>query len=427
MTVRRRFPPRPGRRHALAVAAWLLLAAVPAGASPALARPVRPAARASGSSSTGAVPRPSAVPHQHGTGPRLPAGPRRLTATAAVLMDARSGQVLYSRSPHLAWPPASTTKIMTALVALQAAPLDLPIRIRPDVAHFRVGSVVGLPEGARIPLRDLLYGLMLQSGNDAALAIAEGVSGTVPAFVARMNEEARRLGATQTHFTSPHGLYDARHYTTAYDLALITRVAMQNPVFREIVRTRRWLFAAPGGRPRLLWNHNRLLARYPGADGVKTGYVHQSGQTLVASATRNGWRLIAVVLHSRDLWGDASRLLTYGFTYYRPVELARAGEDLAALEVPGADRVLLGVVPVNLYGAVAPGEVPQRRVSVRPHLSLPIRRGEQVGEVEFYASGRLVGSAPLVAARRVAPPSGIQRVVEWVGRMITHTSGAAVL
>jgi len=237
-----------------------------------------------------------------------------VTATAALLMDARTGQVLYDRNAHLTWSPASTTKIMTALVALDRTPLDALITISPAAAHFPEGAIVGLPAGARIPLRDLLYALLLSSGNDAAVAIAEGVAGTVPAFVDRMNAMAVQLGASQTHFTSPHGLYDREHYSTAYDLALITRVALQNPAFRQIVHTRVWTLAVPGRFPRRLINHNRLLARYPGADGVKTGYVHQSGQTLVASATHHGSRLIAVLLHSRSMYTDASRLLDYGFT-----------------------------------------------------------------------------------------------------------------
>jgi len=243
--------------------------------------------------------------------------PVRLTATAAVLMVAKSGQILYEHNPRLEWPPASTTKIMTALVAIEHMPLDDLVHISPEVAHFRVGSVLGLPQGAWIPMRDLLYGLLLASGNDVALAVAEGVGGTVPAFVDMMNERARELGATQTHFTSPHGLYDPEHYSTAYDLALITRYAMQNPQFREIVQTRSWVITLAGGSHRRLVNHNRLLRWYPGADGVKTGYVHEAGHTLVASATHDGRRLIAVVLHSQDLWGDASRLLSYGFAHYR--------------------------------------------------------------------------------------------------------------
>lgn len=351
-------------------------------------------------------------------GPAFPAGLPFITATAAVLMDARSGDILYDRDSHLEWPPASTTKIMTALVAIEAAPLDTPILISPRVARFRIGSVVGLPEGRRIPLHDLLYGLMLPSGNDVAMAIAEGVGGTVDAFVARMNDEARRLGAADTHFASPHGLYAPDNYSTAYDLALLARVAMENPVFREVVRTRRWTWVLPTGARRFLWNHNRLLSRYQGADGVKTGYIHQAGQILVASAVRNGWRLIAVLLHARDLWGDAARLLSYGFDHYRSVELAPAGEELATVDLPGADRPIVGVAPEPVYGALAPGEVAVRRVALFPLLALPIRQGERIGDVSFYASERLVGSAPLVAAQGIGPQPWPFGIAEGVGRMV---------
>jgi serine-type D-Ala-D-Ala carboxypeptidase (penicillin-binding protein 5/6) len=353
--------------------------------------------------------------------------PVRVTATAALLMDARTGEVLYSRNPHLVWPPASTTKVLTALVALESMPLDSMITISPEVAKFRVGSVVGLPSGARISLHDLLYGLMLQSGNDVALAVAEGVAGSVPAFVARMNAEAQRLGARQTHFTSPHGLYDPNHYTTAYDLALITRVAMQNPTFEDIVRTREWTFQPPIGRAHVLWNHNRLLSRYVGADGVKTGYVDMSGETLVASATRNGWRLIAVLLHSGDMWGDAERLLSYGFDRYRSIELARAGEEMAAIQVRGGDGLLLGVVSAPVYGVVSEGTEPVRRVIVDRHLKLPIRRGARVGEVDFYEDGRLLQSAPLVAARSLSARTDLEDVLRWVGVVVQHVVGAAAV
>ena len=354
--------------------------------------------------------------------------PVRVTSTAALLMDARTGEVLYSRNPHLIWPPASTTKVLTALVALQSAPLGATFTISPEVAQFRVGSVVGLPAGARISLHDLLYALMLQSGNDVALAIAEGVAGSVPAFVARMNEEAQRLGARQSHFTSPHGLYDPNHYTTAYDLALITRVAMQNPAFEEIVRTRTWMFRPPIGAARVLWNHNRLLSQYPGADGVKTGYVDMSGETLVASASRNGWRLIVVLLHSGDIWGDAERLLSYGFGHYRSVVLAKPGEEMAAIQLPRGDGLVLGVVKAPVYGVVSTGaEAPTRRVVVNRHLTLPIRRGARVGEVDFYEHGRLLQSAPLIAARSLSAQTDLERVVDWVGRVFRQVVGAAVL
>jgi D-alanyl-D-alanine carboxypeptidase (penicillin-binding protein 5/6) len=269
--------------------------------------------------------------------------------------------------------------------------------------------VVGLPENARIPLQDLLYGLMLSSGNDVALAIAEGVAGTTAAFVAQMNARAAELGATQTHLTAPHGLYDRDHYSTAYDLARIARVAMENPKFREIVQTKSWRFAPPGKRPVVLTNHNRLLSRYPGADGIKTGYVHESGLTLVASATHHGWRLIAVVLRSSDMYGDASRLLTYGFAHYRPALLASVGESMLVEQLTGADIPVVATVPQPVYGIVSEGDIVSRRASLDGSLTLPLRRGSRIGEITFYASGRLLTTAPLVAVadvRRVAPLTG---------------------
>ena len=354
--------------------------------------------------------------------------PVRVTATAAILVDGRSGQVLYSRNPHLIWPPASTTKIMTALVAAESTPLSTLITVSPQVARFRDGSVVGLPAGARIPLHDLLYALLLPSGNDVALAIAEGTAGTVSAFVARMNAEARRLGATQTHFGSPHGLYTPDNYTTAYDLTVITRAALRNPTIAEIVRTKRWTFRPAGYAPRVLYNHNKLLARYPGADGVKTGYVDESGLTLVASATHGGWRLIAVVLHTRDMWGDSSRLLSYGFAHFRPTTLARAGEDLAVVELPASKRAVVGTVASDVTTVTTPGEDVVRRVSLATDLNAPLRRGDRIGEVTFSAAGRLVGVSPLVAAEDVGSErTGIEELVDWIGHAVGHFLGAAIL
>lgn len=354
--------------------------------------------------------------------------PVRVTATAAILVDGRSGQMLYGRNPHLMWPPASTTKIMTALVAAESTPLATLITISPQVAHFREGSVVGLPEGARIPLHDLLYALLLPSGNDVALAIAEGTAGTVSAFVARMNAEAQRLGATQTHFGSPHGLYTPDNYTTAYDLTVITRAAMRNPTIAEIVRTKRWTFHPEGGPVRVLYNHNKLLSRFPGADGVKTGYVDESGLTLVASATRGGWRLIAVVLHTRDMWGDSTRLLSYGFTHFRPTPLALAGENLAVVELPTAKHAVVGTVASDVTIDTAPGEDVVRRVSVATDLNAPVHRGDRIGEVAFSAGGRLVRVSPLVAAEDVGTErTGLEEFVDWIGHAFGHFLGATIL
>jgi serine-type D-Ala-D-Ala carboxypeptidase (penicillin-binding protein 5/6) len=354
--------------------------------------------------------------------------PVRVTATAAILVDGRSGQVLYGRNDRLIWPPASTTKIMTALVAAQSTPLSTLITISPEVAHFREGSVAGLPEGARISLHDLLYALLLPSGNDVAIAIAEGTAGTVSAFVARMNDEAKRLGCTQTHFADPHGLYMPDHYTTAYDLAIIARAALANPTIAQVVRTKRWVFHPAGYAPRVLYNHNRLLSRYPGADGVKTGYVNEAGLTLVASATHGGHRMIAVVLHSRDMYGDSSRLLSYGFAHFRPATAAVPGERLAVVEVPDANRPVVGTVADGVTVDLSPGETLARRVTVAGDLRLPLRRGERIGEVLVSAGGRLVRVEPLVAADDVdTAQTEFGQFVDWIDQAVGHFLGAAAL
>jgi D-alanyl-D-alanine carboxypeptidase (penicillin-binding protein 5/6) len=237
----------------------------------------------------------------------------RVGARAAILVDSGSGTVLWARRPHLRLPIASTTKIMTAIVALE--------RLRPRQVIV-VGRTVpraqpfkeGLRAGERVPAWKLFYGLMLFSGNDDAVALAIAAGGTEAHFVALMNEKARLLGLRDTHFRSPSGIVDRGSYSTAWDLAALSRYAMRDPRFRTIVRTRvKRVSWAPPTYAKIYVNHNRLLGSYPGADGIKTGWTSLAGHCLVASATRHGVRLIAVVLDSPDADGDARRLLDYGF------------------------------------------------------------------------------------------------------------------
>jgi D-alanyl-D-alanine carboxypeptidase (penicillin-binding protein 5/6) len=236
-----------------------------------------------------------------------------LSARAAILVDGRSGTVLWAKREHERLPIASTTKIMTAAVAMgRLAPKDL-VRIDPSVprvAPFREG----LRAGERVPAWKLFYGLMLYSGNDDALALAIGAAGSRPAFLGLMNTRARELGLKSTHFTSPSGVVDRGNYSTAWDLATITRYALLNPRFRTVVGTRvkrvRW--SAPT-YSKVYVNKNHLLGSYAGADGVKTGWTTLASHCLVASAQRHGVRLVAVVLRSGDPYGDMRRLLDYGF------------------------------------------------------------------------------------------------------------------
>ena len=236
-----------------------------------------------------------------------------LRATAAILVDANTGAVLYQRRPHQRLPIASTTKIMTAVLALERLPLSEKITIPwwvPRTAPIREG----LRRGERVAVWKLLYGLMLFSANDDASALAAASAGSKARFVVLMNEKARRLGLGDTRFSTPSGLLDRGNDSTAWDLATLARYAMQNPRFRAIGRKRivhvRW--SAPTYE-KVYVNKNQLLGSYRGADGIKTGWTTEAGHCLVASARRGGTRLIAVVLHSQDPYRDARRLLNFGF------------------------------------------------------------------------------------------------------------------
>lgn len=238
----------------------------------------------------------------------------QVNAEAAVVMRASDKRVLYAKNPDSIMYPASTTKIMTLITALEQGDQDSIIVVSPKAASCD-GSSLELRAGDRMLLREALYGMMLVSGNDAAEAVAENVAGSVPAFVRLMNDQAEKLGTIHTHFSNPHGLPDpVNHFTTAYDLALITVYGMKNPLFANIVSTRdydvHFVSRASSTHTR---NTNKLLATYMGANGVKTGFTNDAGECLVAAAKRNDVQLIAVVLNSETRWTDATRLLNYGF------------------------------------------------------------------------------------------------------------------
>jgi serine-type D-Ala-D-Ala carboxypeptidase (penicillin-binding protein 5/6) len=236
-----------------------------------------------------------------------------LTSRSAILVDAQSGHVLYELRARVRRPIASTTKIMTALIALRRVPPTELVTVDPTVPRVPLVKE-GLRSGERVRAWKLFYGMLLYSGNDDALALAIAAAGSRPTFVSLMNDEARRLGLHNSHFASPSGVVDRDNYSTAWDLAALTRVALRNDRFRTIVATERRSVAwSPPTFAKVYVNKNLLLGRYRGADGVKTGYTAKSGRCLVASATRGGRTLIAVVLHARDPYTDARRLLNLGF------------------------------------------------------------------------------------------------------------------
>jgi len=238
-----------------------------------------------------------------------------VSAKSAVLYDPSSAKFLYTKNADARLPMASTTKIMTALVAIENSRLDVFVEIN-DNAIGTEGSSLYLKKGEVMTMEDLLFGLMLRSANDAAAAIAYEISGSIEAFADKMNEKAENLGLADTHFTNPHGLDDKEHYTTARELAIISGEALKNEVFLKIVSTKKHVIKNFDGEARLLINHNKLLNMYADTIGVKTGFTKKSGRCLVGAAERDGVRLITVTINAPNDWQDHISLLNYGFKKY---------------------------------------------------------------------------------------------------------------
>ncbi len=270
-----------------------------------------------------ATPRPpTATPEPPTPTPTL-AGPIKtgsaqapqVQALSVAVVDEASGQLLYGRDPHHRLPPASVTKIFTALVALRYGRLDQQVHVTFDQSQLYDSTLMGLREGDTFTLEDLLYGLMLPSGNDAALAIANAIGGDETHFVELMNEEAARLGLHDSHFVNPHGLDAPGHYTSAYDLAMAARYGMTHyDEFRKLAAARVW--QVHGSRTYTVYNLNRFLLDYPGADGVKIGYTDNAGRTIVASAMRNGHRVYVVLMHCGDIVTDSVPLFNWVFNNF---------------------------------------------------------------------------------------------------------------
>ncbi|MEG3070063.1 MAG: D-alanyl-D-alanine carboxypeptidase family protein [Candidatus Syntrophopropionicum ammoniitolerans] len=253
-----------------------------------------------------------------------------ITGEAAVLMDSSSGQLLFAKNPDQRMYPASTTKIITAIIALESGRINDIVTIPLEACNVE-GSAVGLQEGEQITLNDLIYALMLNSGNDCAVAIACHLGGSVDGFVQQMNKKAYEVGAVNTHFNNPNGLPEPNHYSTARDMALIAGYAMKNDNFRDIVSTKTQTIERSDPEAQVyLCNSNKMFWNYDIAVGIKTGYTEAAGQCLVTEAIRDQRELISVVMKSEgvNIWTDLS-LLDYGFTQFKTVTLSLAGEHAA--------------------------------------------------------------------------------------------------
>lgn len=320
----------------------------------------------------------------------------QVSAQAAVLLDAESGRVLYEKNGHEPLRIASITKIMTAIVAIELGNLDDVVTVSPNASGVEGSSIYLLP-GEKIRLEDLLYGLMLRSGNDAAVAIAEHIGGSVEGFVFLMNQKARELGMDHTVFSNPHGLdTHEEHYSTAYDMALLGAYAMKNETFVEIVATKRKTVPMPGNAwDRVWYNKNRLLTMYPYADGIKTGYTKRAGRTLVSSSNKDGHRLIAVTLNAPNDWQDHIALYEYGYSRYRQATLAQAGETLHHEKLNRKDGQF---TYMNTFKyPLQQGEKVRRKIVLAPAF-----KEEQIDEppqpagfVYFMVNDEVVGRTPI--------------------------------
>jgi len=344
-------------------------------------------------------------------------------AKAYLLMDAATGQVLYEHESRAQLPMASTTKIMTAILALERGNLADVVTVGRK-PYDTGGTTIYLEMGERQTLQNLLYALLLESANDAAVAIAEHLAGTEEAFAGWMNARAKELGATQTHFVNSHGLHDTDHYTTAYDLARIARYAMRNPKFRELVTTEEMTIpGADKNPPRQLQSHNRLLGYYEGVTGVKNGYTEEADLTNVASAKRGETELIAVVLGAKErLWTSSMALLDFGFSHYRTQVLARKGDLIGPATVAGAVPVA-AVASSDLVVTVPLSTTePERRAAWEPGLKAPMASGVKLGRLEVVVDGTALGSVDLVSAAPVQSLRGAG-VEAALGSLRTQASG----
>ncbi len=332
------------------------------------------------------------------------AAPFSLSAQAYTLLDGQSRTVLCAKGERLRLPMASTTKIMTALVALRELSLDTVITIPKEAVGIE-GSSVYLCEGDRYTLRELLYALLLQSANDAAAAIALAVGGSLPRFAELMNERAEEIGAHDTHFVTPHGLDDPMHYTTAEDLALIAAEALLDPNFATIVATRRHTFqTVDQEKARVLLNHNKLLVFYEGTVGVKTGFTKKSGRCLVSAARRDGLLLVAVTLNAPSDWSDHTALFDYGFKNYESRLLAAPNELSYSLPLFNTDKTVEVSNPDEIRITLRRGEpTPMPRVSLYPHPVAPIAADDVAGYV-LYSHRNKTLSFPLTFRESVSLP-----------------------
>lgn len=324
------------------------------------------------------------------------------SARAACILDMTTGRVLFEKNMHERLPMASTTKVMTALLALENGRLEDSVTCSRN-AFGVSGTSIYLAEGETLTLEEMLLGLMLSSGNDAAVAIAEHIGGSVDGFAQMMNARAKEIGAMNTSFVNPHGLPADGHYTTAHNLALIAREAMGNDTFRRIVSTRQASIPWAGRTyNRILKNKNTLLSSYAGATGVKTGYTSKAGRCLVFGAQREGMEIVGVVLSCANWFEEAARLMDQCFDAYDMTHMLGPLESAGEIPVEGGQKASVGMCLMQeLSVPLRPGENAQVVLEVPYSVSAPVYPGMHLGTARLVLDGKVISQSEIVASERV--------------------------
>ena len=330
-----------------------------------------------------------------------------ISAERAIVLDGQTGQVLYEKNGDQQALIASTTKIMTALVVCEQCNVLDRVAIPKEAVGIE-GSSMYLREGEILTVQELLYGLMLRSGNDAAVALAMYCGGTVEGFAELMNDKAHRLGLTNTHFVNPHGLDAPDHYSTARDLAVLAAYAMENPIFARTVSTKTVTIGE-----RSLRNHNKLLWQFDGADGVKTGFTKAAGRLLVSSAVRDGRRIIAVTMNAPDDWEDHKHLLSQAFTDYEPRVLVEAGEVIGCVEVAGGTAGTVDIIVEESFSfSMKKGEQWHLELPDPGFVYAPVVSGQSAGYAHVFVEDKAVGKLPIQYGNTVEMEQE-QRIPWW--------------
>ena len=343
-----------------------------------------------------------------------------ISAKAYILMEQSTGTVIVEKNSNVKMKPASTTKILTAICAIENSRLTDIVTVSKKAA-YQEGSSVYLKPGDQISMEDLVYGLMLNSGNDAAVAIAEHISDDTEKFSFVMNNKAKDIGAVNSNFKNPNGLDDDDHYVTAYDLALITSYALNNDKFKNIVASKSKIISDKNGVKKYLSNHNKMLHLYDGCIGVKTGFTKKSGRTLVTAARRNGVNLVAVTLNAPDDWDDHKKLLDEGFLRVKKEIIIDKNKIVDNVEVKKGTVDFLPVkCKEEYYGVKISDEASDYDVIYKYRkLKAPVKKGDEAGEVVVLKNGKEVFKTKLITTEGTERKKGFS-LIEFLKRIFGY-------